>query len=94
MVFILMVILIIVSVGCSGDARTERNGLKLSFSIASAIMLSLVMEATAHGLEASGTLEGMYVTVIYFILPIITFSMFQLLLYDLTVHQLFWNESN
>ncbi len=85
MFFILIIILLLISVGCFFEGENERKGLKLILSIDLAIMLSLFMEGTAQSLVASGTLEGTFLIILYYSLPIISFSAFNLLLYGIKI---------
>lgn len=85
MELILIAILILISIACFWEGKTERKGLKIILSIALALMISLIMEATVYSIVASGKLEGLPLIIAYYALPIISFSAFQLLLYDIKV---------
>jgi|GEM_PF-4169380 len=83
MEFILITILILISIACFWEGNSKRKGLKIILSIALALMITLIMEATALSLVSSGKLEGITLVIAYYALPIITFSAFQLLIYDI-----------
>ncbi|KGX85613.1 hypothetical protein [Pontibacillus marinus] len=87
MIFILLVILLFICIGCYIEGKTERKGLKLVLSISLAIMLSFMMEATLHSLVENEIMEGMLALISYYALPIITFGIFQLLLYEIRMFE-------
>jgi hypothetical protein len=67
------------------EGKSERKGLKFILSIDLAIMLAFFMEGTTTSLVASGTMEGTLLIVLYFALPIISFTAFNLLLYGIRI---------
>jgi Ca2+/Na+ antiporter len=83
MVVILIGILSLISITCFIDGKSERKGLKLILSITLTVLLSYIIEATKHSLLEAGILEGIPLIILYFVLPIISFIIFQILLYDI-----------
>ncbi len=83
MLIILLCLLLFISIACLFPSESERKGLKFLLSVALAFFLALVMEGTIHSLLAAQIMEGMILGVAYFGLPIIIFSTFQLLIYDI-----------
>ena len=79
----LIIILLIISVAAYKEGNSERKGLRFILSIMLAIMLSLVMEGTLHSLVLAEVLDGTLLIVLYFTLPILSFFIFQLLLFDI-----------
>ncbi|GGM41311.1 hypothetical protein GCM10011351_29360 [Paraliobacillus quinghaiensis] len=77
------IVLLIISIACFYEAKKERKGLRFILSITSTIILSLIMEGTAHSLVEAKVMEGTPLIILYFALPIVFFITFQLLFYDI-----------
>ncbi len=80
---ILISILLIISIAAYKEGNTERKGLRFFLSITLAIMLSLVMEGTLHSLVLAEVMDVTLLIILYFTLPILSFSIFQLLFFDI-----------
>lgn len=83
MVLILLVILLLICVGCLWESNVQRKGLKGILSITLALFISMIMEGTANSLVEAQVMEGPFLITLYFILPIVSFSAFQLLFFDI-----------
>jgi hypothetical protein len=84
MIIFLLVILAIISLANYSVGEGQAKGLKLIFSLTLAIILSLFMESMKENLLFTGTLQ----VIVYFALPIISFTIFQVLLYRDHIHAL------
>lgn len=86
MFIILLIILLLITIGCFSEGKTERKEVKITLSIALSFMLSIIMEASAHSLVNNGIIEGLLLIILYYALPIIFFLSFQLLLYEIRIY--------
>lgn len=83
--FILLIsVLLIISIANYSAWKGERNALKFVLSITIAIMVSFFMETTKYRFLEATLLDEISITfhVLYFTIPVISFIMFQLLLYQ------------
>ncbi|MEB1808355.1 MAG: hypothetical protein LPK26_13865 [Bacillaceae bacterium] len=79
----LIFILLLISFACFKQGRNERKGLRLTLSITLAIMLPFILEGTAHSLVEAQVIEGTPLILLFFMLPIVFFTSFQLLFYEI-----------
>lgn len=76
------IITLIISAAAYKEGNPERKGLRFTLSITLAIMLSLVMEGILHSLVLAEVMDVTLLIFLYFTLPILSFSIFQLLFFN------------
>ncbi|QOR64714.1 hypothetical protein IM538_12645 [Cytobacillus suaedae] len=82
MLFILISLLVIISIACFVEGNSDRKGLKLTLSISLALFLSFITEASGLILFVDN-FSSLPLMLVYYSLPLLSFSAFQLLLYDI-----------
>lgn len=87
MIIILMFLLEFISIACFFEGKTERKGLKMILSTALAITLPLIMNAAMYSLSEHSSLRDMPLLFLYYALPIIMFTTFQLLLFEIKIFE-------
>ncbi|GGM43757.1 hypothetical protein GCM10011351_32180 [Paraliobacillus quinghaiensis] len=83
MFLLLSIFLLLISFSCFWESKKERKGLRVTLSITLALMLSMLMEGAAHSLVEAQVMEGPLLITLYFVLPIVSFAIFQVLFYDI-----------
>ncbi|MBM6617984.1 hypothetical protein [Bacillus suaedaesalsae] len=89
MTFILMGLLVLISVGCFLEGKAvERRGVKLILSLSLSILIPFLMTGSLQGLVSEGMIQGVLIyVVIHSVIPVISFFIFQLLLYQIKLFE-------
>lgn len=83
MYILLIILLVIISFACFSESKKDRKSVRLLLSITLALLLAFVIEGSAHSLIQAEVIEGAPLIILYYALPTISFTAFQLLLYDI-----------
>jgi hypothetical protein len=82
----LMIILILISIGCFSESKSERRVLKLILSLIISFYLPFICYVVANVMGSFGFYDGIII-VLYFGLPVIAYAIFQLLIYQIKIFE-------